>query len=491
MRRAAEQGEENDALTIRLEDDGDLVRVITVHKSKGLEYPLVFLPYAVAFRPVAPDAQPLVWHDAAFKRCVSLVPDAAGHAHADRERLGEDLRKLYVALTRARYATWIGCAPIANVTSSAFGYLVSRGQEREDQLSWATILAAWQAGHPHIAVQTVAQPSLARYQQETMPWHTRRARVMQRAVRDAWEIVSYSSLSAVSTSAEGGMAESATAAIFLERPSPTLKDLSVTRSSIEGGVAAGELHHFPAGAGAGTFLHELLNWSAMQGFQVIANQRDVVCDAIAHRSRAHPGWSAWVETLADWLQDFVTREMQVPNIAASQGRALTLSALTTYFAEMEFWLGVSAMQVGQLDRIVRSHTLAGAARPALAFAQVHGMLKGFIDLVFEHQGRYYILDYKSNWLGPNNDAYTPAAMRQAVLGHRYELQYALYLFALHRLLRARLTDYDYDRHIGGALYVFLRGTRAASGGLFFERPPLAMMHALDRLVGVAGHRAAI
>jgi len=105
-------------------------------------------------------------------------------------------------------------------------------------------------------------------------------------------------------------------------------------------------------------------------------------------------------------------------------------------------------------------TLDGAPRPALEPARLNGMLKGFIDLVFEHDGRYYVADYKSNWLGPDDAAYTPAKMRAQILHSRYELQYVLYLFALHRLLKVRLPDYDYDRHVGGAVYLFLRGGRA-------------------------------
>src|SRR5690606_17403836 len=135
----------------------------------------------------------------------------------------------------------------------------------------------------------------------------------------------------------------------------------------------------------------------------------------------------------------------------------------------------------QIARIVRAHTLDAAPRPWLARKALSGMLKGFIDLVFEHEGRYYVIDYKSNWLGPDDAAYTPQAMRAAILEARYELQYVLYLLALHRQLRARLPDYDYERHIGGAAYVFLRGIGAESRGVHVERPPRELIEALDAL----------
>ncbi len=94
---------------------------------------------------------------------------------------------------------------------------------------------------------------------------------------------------------------------------------------------------------------------------------------------------------------------------------------------------------------------------------MRGMLKGFIDLVFRHEGRYYLLDYKSNWLGEDREAYTRPAMEQAMRAHRYDLQYQLYSLALHRYLRHRLADYDYDRHFGGVIYLFLRGMDGQEG----------------------------
>jgi exodeoxyribonuclease V beta subunit len=105
-----------------------------------------------------------------------------------------------------------------------------------------------------------------------------------------------------------------------------------------------------------------------------------------------------------------------------------------------------------------------------------------MDLVFEHQGRFYVLDYKSNHLGDSAEAYGPDALQQAMIQHRYDLQYQLYTLALHRYLASRLPDYDYERHIGGVFYLFLRGMQAdSSQGIFFTRPEPALIHALDRL----------
>ncbi|MEQ1531383.1 MAG: PD-(D/E)XK nuclease family protein, partial [Methylococcales bacterium] len=110
------------------------------------------------------------------------------------------------------------------------------------------------------------------------------------------------------------------------------------------------------------------------------------------------------------------------------------------------------------------------------------MLKGFIDLVFCHHDRYYLIDYKSNRLGNDNSAYSQEAMRREILDKRYDLQYMLYLLALHRQLQARLgADYDYERHIGGAIYVFVRGVDSAGHGVFIDKPTAQTMQALQQL----------
>ena len=98
-----------------------------------------------------------------------------------------------------------------------------------------------------------------------------------------------------------------------------------------------------------------------------------------------------------------------------------------------------------------------------------------MDLVLEFEGRYYVLDYKSNKLA----AYGPGHLQQAILAHRYDVQYTLYLLALHRLLKGRLAGYDYDQHVGGALYLFLRGIDQSGAGLYADRPPKALIEALD------------
>lgn len=486
--RDASRATRREERQIRLESDADLVQVVTVHKSKGLEYPLVFLPFAAAYRSTKPDDLPLKWHDEEGRLQLALRADPEVVGRADRERLGEDLRKLYVALTRARYATWVGLAPLARLECGPFGYLLSGGESLEGRL--VSALEALRGDCEHIAVIPAPETRATSFEGRPGAALPGPARVSRPVVREAWWIASYSALRTVvgSDPAPPGMpAETPAQDRFLEMAVSGTEPASAAlatatrpaRGAPSGGSpAAASPHAFPRGAEAGSFLHELLEWSATRGFAEVLADTALLRDAIVRRCAVR-GWPHWAEALTAWVRRLLLSPLRLPALGDAPATTFSLAGLTSAVPEMEFWLAAERVDTGEIDRLVRTHTLEGDPRPALQPAQLSGMLKGYVDLVFEHEGRYYVADYKSNWLGPGADAYTLPAMRGEILRARYELQYALYLFALHRLLKSRLPAYDYDRHVGGAVYLFLRGIDAPSQGLHAERPPRALIEALD------------
>jgi len=486
IRHLAEQRARDDrtpgARQVRLESDAGLVKVVTVHKSKGLEYPLVFLPFAAAFRATKPDDVPLRWHDDEGRPRVSLKAEGDVVARVDDERLGEDLRKLYVALTRARFATWIGLAPVAGFERSAIGYLVTGG-EPVAAAGFEGALAAFAHGCSDLALAKVPAPGGERHAAMLETGAAERTLVLPQR-REAWWIASYSALRTVDeTLATAEAAPGEAIAVPEDAAQGTWEetrraDAPAAESAARTAAAAG-LHAFPRGADAGNFLHGLLEWAAGEGFARVRADPAALHDQVARRCNV-AGWSAWIVPVMDWLRAWL--ETPLPLAGGQQVRPHELRGAK---AELEFWFAASRVDTQALDAVVRRHVLPGHDRPALEPARINGMLKGFIDLVFEHEGRYHVADYKSNWLGPDDAAYTPEAMRGAILEHRYELQYALYLFALHRHLRARLPDYDYDRHVGGATYLFLRGHGAATHGAHSERPPRALVDELDALFTAA------
>lgn len=468
-------GQAGEEQILRLESDEQLVKVVTIHKSKGLEYPLVFLPFICSAKPVDGSRLPLHYHDEHGKPQVSLSPTPELIALADHERLAEDLRLLYVALTRAQHACWLGVADLkrGNHNSSvlhlsALGYLLGGGESLAESADLQRWLRDLQQGCDAVSHGPMPQASDQRFQPPRNEAVLLAPLIPRRKAAENWWIASYSalrlgdSLSAASDEAP----ESAQAQKLFD---DERLDPNAPREVLASG---GDIHRFPRGPNPGTFLHGLLEWAGEEGFKA---EPKAIEKAIARRCNRR-GWEGWITTLSDWLGHL----LHVP-LPLGTEPPLVLAQLTQYRVEMEFWFASHQVNVLALDALVRQYTHGGVPRMAAESAQLNGMFKGFIDLTFEHQGRYYVADYKSNWLGVDDAAYTEQTMEQSILDHRYDLQYALYLLALHRQLKARLVDYDYDRHMGGAVYLFLRGTRSASQGVYFARPPRELIERLDRL----------
>ena len=172
---------------------------------------------------------------------------------------------------------------------------------------------------------------------------------------------------------------------------------------------------------------------------------------------------------------------------ASRWAAMVAAGLEHVIPEMEFWLPARDVKARELDRLCRATTLDGAPRPMLADREVHGMLMGYADLVFEHEGRFWVLDYKSNHLGDSDDDYSRARLAASMAEHRYDMQAAIYLAALHRLLRSRLgAQYDPERHLGGAIYLYLRGIDGPERGVYLVEPVRPLLDGVDAMLGPDG-----
>ena len=479
------QADTADEKIVRLESEAALIKVVTIHKSKGLEYPLVMLPFACAARETR-RGDSFVWHEG-NQAAMDLQPSDDAWQQAERERLQEDLRLLYVALTRARHACWLGIANLKSGNAkasvlhrSAFGYVLAGGEPIEPETLPARLDQL--AGHPDI--QLIELPASAATQPcETVatPEPLQHARDYHGQPPEPWWIASYSALKVAEgdTAERPAAPETAQQNVLIEtraEPVEVVAPVHATQkpAAQEPADTAG-IHQFPRGAEPGTFLHDLLEWAADESFALSATSPPALGHLIARRCQRR-GWQAWIKPLTAWLPTFLTTPLALPD-----GGQLTLAGVHNYRAEMEFWFEANRVGTLALDRLVTAHTLQARPRPALQPDRLNGMLKGFIDLVIEHDGRYYIVDYKSNWLGPDNAAYTADAMRDSVLHSRYDLQYAIYTLALHRQLRARLPDYDYAQHVGGVLYLYLRGVDGTGHGVHGERLPFALIDAMDRL----------
>ncbi|MBT1729195.1 exodeoxyribonuclease V subunit beta [Enterobacter quasimori] len=445
---------------MRLESDKHLVQIVTIHKSKGLEYPLVWLPFIANYR-VQDQA---FYHDReSFEAVLDLSKAESSVELAEAERLAEDLRLLYVALTRSVWHCSLGIAPLfrrrgeksgeTDFHLSALGRLIQLG-EPKDAAGLRQCIEALCGDH--IALHIPSSPDNSRWQTPEQPAADLNARQIQRTLADDWRVTSYSGLQQHGQSIAQDL----------------MPKLDVDAAGVGDILPEPALtpHQFPRGASPGTFLHSL--------FEELDFTQPVSSEWVLKMLQSGGFDEKWQPVLTDW----VTAILQAP--LTQQGISLSQLTAKDKQVEMEFYLPIaSPLKADALDALIREYDPLSAGCPPLNFRQVQGMLKGFIDLIFRHEGRYYLLDYKSNWLGDSSDAYTQDAMAAAMQQHRYDLQYQLYTLALHRYLRHRIADYRYEDHFGGVIYLFLRGVDATdpNSGIFSTRPDAALIEKMDEL----------
>ncbi len=445
---------------LRLESDRHLVQIVTIHKSKGLQYPLVWLPFIANFR----EAGQGIYHDRkSFQALLDLRDEAESVELAEQERLAEDLRLLYVALTRSIWHCSVGVAPLvkgnrkkegnSDLHHSALGYLLQLGQPADA----AGLLEQLQTLQNEAIEVTVATAH------ENPPWQPEQDLFQElnslqvtRQLHDEWRVTSYSGLQQHGHSATFELLPRLDVDAAGEAQSQTALQLTP--------------HTFPRGAAPGTFLHGL--------FEDLDFKQPVDEHVLSEQLTAQGHDPAWLPVMKQWLENILHTPLNETGV--------TLHQLTpeNRQAELQFYLPIERLlRADKLDRLIRHYDPLSQGCPALNFQQVKGMLKGFIDLVFCWQGKYYLLDYKSNWLGESGAHYTPQAMGAAMQMHRYDLQYQLYTLALHRYLRHRLADYDYQQHFGGVIYLFLRGVEGTAGenGIFRTCPQPEFVAAMDAL----------
>jgi exodeoxyribonuclease V beta subunit len=503
----ADAGRDDAARQLRLESDDEAARVVTVHSSKGLEYGAVWCPYLWDGR-LSLDADLAFPHvpvaGATTRRAIDLRGGRSTPAAArvDDERFAESLRLAYVAMTRARHQLTLWWGAATHFDTSALAWLL-HGEDaadapddqsaraallelqlrsREDAALHARLdaLAASAAGLIDVEEEDTESPAV-RWHAPDAPRPTLAARPWTRTgpLDDGWRMGSFTGLTR-GAHAVGESEEQADAPEALD-------DARADAAEEDGEVP---LAAFPASAQAGLFFHEVLE------------RHDPATPAalsalVEDRLRAY-GFPAdrWARPVAEALRGVLDAPLSTAGEAVG-GAVLRLRDVprADRMPELRFELPACAddgpaITPAALARVFRDHpggaldaavlTRYAAQLAALDFRPLRGFLTGAIDLVARHAGRWWLLDWKSNRLGARRADYAPERMVREMTDAHYVLQYHLYALALHRWLTWRKPDYDWDRDVGGACYIFLRGVGAGTG-VFVDRPPRARIEALDRL----------
>ncbi|CAN7553047.1 exodeoxyribonuclease V subunit beta [Pseudoxanthomonas sp. LjRoot143] len=465
--RMAEADADDETQLLRLESDALRVQIVTLHKSKGLEYPLVYLPFAGLGTSRPDSGRHRVVHDGT-QRVLQWKLDkddpawkAAGDA-ARREAIAEDARLLYVGLTRAEHALWIAAGDVADLGKSRLAPLIAD-------------LDLLGAHADVLIVEGPAEPPPPRLPPErdavVAP-----ARIATRRIASDWWVYSFTQLAhaeggadplAASTEADPGGGDEAPASDIDEAPRdagmPALVDPRFAGSRF-GVVMHGALEHA-----------DFTAWRDWRPGDGAPDGQDlVIADALREGGYAETdvvdGLDVLVPLVGHTLGTVLPEGVRLADVPADHRRA-----------EIEFHFAMQPTGVPALLALLHRHGLLRHRTAFGARSRLEGLMTGLIDLTYLHDGRWYVLDYKSNQL----PAYNAAAMQQAMAHSEYDLQALIYTLALHRWLRFRLGDtYDYARDFGGIRYLFCRGldlAREASPGVHAQRYAPELVHALDAL----------
>ena len=513
-------GTRDEERQLRLESDADALQIVTMHGSKGLEYGVVFLPFLwgggglhpsekdhprqplvppVGAPPTAPRHAIYLCGDEATKSAVTEAAIAAVRA--------ENLRLLYVALTRAQHQSIVYWGPVARAGVSPLAYVLHPAPPGAPDP-----LGAVEASFPLLSEEAIAAdlaalgtvwpldweaPGRVRFTPQNAEQVPLRLRTFpaERTLDLSWRRASFTGLTrgaghARSTSGrefdevdENDARAGAQAPQGLHAaPQMTLFDALATEPTT--------LSTLPAGRGTGLCLHRVL-----ENVDFVDDDPAALTAEIGPALRAYGLDPRWSERICRGLADVLNTPL------APGDPRFTLRAVPRVrrLSELRFDLAVARAAGGHtvpIDaaRIARAlgrrKELAAYATQlaSLNFSAFTGFLGGSLDLVFEYRGRYWLADYKSNRLGETYGHYGPERLAEVMAESHYHLQAHLYALALHRYLRQRLgAGYAPEKHFGGCLYLFVRGMHPGLGaptGVFSDRPPIAVLDALAAALGV-------
>ncbi len=470
----ADQNDEQQLL--RLESDARRVQIITLHKSKGLEYPLVFLPF-VGIGGGAPntEANCTVYANGRRELHWKLDKDdswSAASTRSAQEQEAEDARLLYVGLTRAEHALWIAAGDLAGLARTRLAPMLSD-------------LEALRA-HPDIAViegPVEPRPAQLAFEREgELP----PVRALTRRVPHDWWVYSFTQLA----HADAGHDTDAAAT---EVPAPAADEpagVDLTLEAEQPAVASEESDPRFMGSRFGNVLHDALEntdfaqWGGWQAGQPAPGEEAEILRA----SLRAEGYAE--EDLDDGVAMLTALVGQTLTVPLPEGGALHDLPAEARRAEIEFHFAMQPTAVPALLTLLHAHGLVRDRHGFGTRRRLEGLMTGKIDLTYVRAERWYVLDYKSNRL-PGYDA---ARLASAMQHSEYDLQALIYTVALHRWLRFRLgSQYDYTRDMGGIRYLFCRGLdarREDSPGLYAHRFDPALVDALDALFAGGEHAQA-
>jgi exodeoxyribonuclease V beta subunit len=441
----------SDEEELRLESDEDLVQITTIHASKGLEYPIVFCPFLWSSR-AKPDKNSILKFYDGRSTVIDISQNIEHENKADHKSMtehqnrSEDVRLTYVALTRAVSACFVLLPNYKSIKDSPLAFILN-GNSGNGQIKNFAAIKEKLLGSEKLLVRNPELASAGVVTKQSKKLDSLDTAVFKRTdVFDFPRMLSYSTLAGERQA--GGT----------EKERDEIYELDKVLETI-----TNDRFGFPRGANAGNFLHQVYE-------DISFYYPDELLKIITNKLEYYGIDLKWKGVAHEWIKEVLKLNLNEPDISLSDLKD------DEVLKEMEFFFPVKNIEPSELWKMIRPDFHTESAEKA------HGFMKGYIDLTFRHKDKYYILDYKSNYLGATPDEYSTEALNTAMKDAGYDLQYHIYTVALHRFLSSKMNDYSYEKHFGGVLYLYLRGAvkDVPGSGVFYDKPKFSLIQQLDK-----------
>ena len=465
------QGEGRQEAQIRLESERQLVKIVSIHKSKGLEYDLVWLPFLAVPSKIPTAGDMNVYYSKERDETLWDMENRNLNALYE-ETFAEELRLLYVALTRAKYQIAFALPAQFDKKWNALHYVLSQGEiGKEIALSapkdTETLLQTFKEKMQD-NVEICTKPNLEAFPALSINTKNDDLKTAEFTgnIEQDWRITSFTSIEQ-GHRRQNYFAESAGKkhVVFDDTKDYDSQNLIEISTALLNENESNILD-LPRGKQVGTVLHRHFENCY---FSDLANTEEI--DKLRQSLQLD---KTFTEPLQNWLQ-------QISHTPLSNEIGITLADLANKdcIKEMPFYLAIREhFNVEAFNRALKAHHHLPSE--PLQFEQIQGMVRGSIDLVFRHNGKYYLVDYKSNFLGSSLADYNQEALKKEMLHSHYDWQYLIYTLALHRYLQSVVPHYDYARDFGGVFYLFLRRMNGEpQSGVFYDRPSVELITELD------------
>ncbi len=473
---------------LRLESDDDAVKIVTIHKSKGLEFPVVFCPFNWGRSEISD--KEIIFHDESKERnlVLDLGRDEKSLSAARKELLSENIRLLYVALTRAKKRCYLVWGRINSAETSAMAYLFhyARNKKHDTDEDIVTALKGYFTGRKDeellddlkmlekkaggsIDVSVLPSPVGGKYDFYEGEMEQLFSRNFAGKIDDTFKISSYSSITAGSPASHDIRdIDAGTRAAIKDSSEPHQKS------------GTPDIFSFPKGARAGIFFHDLFEQIGFSYSEAGARE-----EVVAGKLREYGFGASWKDPVCD----MINKVLDAPLYAKEKVIKLSEIDKANRVNEMEFYFPLKMIAPVAIKKVFQDYgrIMVSGDYPVwlenLAFSPSKGFMKGYMDMVFCHEGRFFLVDWKSNYLGNAVRHYGISSINEVMEKESYILQYHLYVLALHQYLRLKGAGYNYEDSFGGVFYIFMRGvddSKTRGAGIFYDLPDISLINGLGK-----------